>query len=99
MMLSAREQTLLKIARMDYGNIVIAHTPEDEIVGDVITHPVDREERWAVINQPSEGNPEAKLYVCEFGAIEISRLYRGLGLSPRLMRLALKMIAGTMTRS
>ncbi len=83
-----QKQTLLKIARMDYGNIVIAHTPQDEIVGYVTTHPVGREERWAIINQPSESNPEGNLYVCEFGAIEISRYYRGLGLSPRLMRAA-----------
>jgi acetoin utilization protein AcuA len=81
-----QKQTLIKIARMDYGNIVIAHTSQDEIVGYVTAHPVSPEERWAVLNQPSDINPEGKLYVCEFGAVEVSRQYRGWGLSTRLMR-------------
>ncbi len=83
-----QKETLIKIARMDYGNIVIAHTPENEIVGYVTAHPVDAEERWAVLNQPSDINPAGKLYVCEFGAVEVSRQYRGWGISSRLMQAA-----------
>jgi acetoin utilization protein AcuA len=83
-----QKETLLKIARMDCGNIVIAQTSEAEIVGYVTSHPIMPEERWAVLNQPSEINPQGTLFVCEFGAIEVSRQYRGWGLSTRLMRAA-----------
>lgn len=78
-----QKETLLKIARMDYGNIIVAHTAADLIVGYVTMHPIDPNERWNVLNQPAQ--PPT---VYEFGAIEVSRDWRGLGLSIRLMQAA-----------
>ncbi|HEX2913679.1 MAG TPA: hypothetical protein VH186_22940 [Chloroflexia bacterium] len=83
-----QKQILLNIARMPYGNVVLAHTPGGLITGYVSTHPVDSSERWDTLNQVSHVNSEGKLYVYEFGAIEVSRQWRGMGLSTRLMRAA-----------
>lgn len=77
--------TLLKIARMNYGNVVIAHTADDLIVGYISMHPVDESERWAVLNKPGE-----PIRVYEFGAIEVSRKWRGYSLSKSLMRAAIE---------
>jgi acetoin utilization protein AcuA len=84
----AQQETLLTIAAMPNGNVVIAHTAEDEIAGYITTHPVDQHERWASLNQPSAVNPDGRLYVCEFGAIEVSRAWRRIGLSRALMQAA-----------
>ena len=81
-----QKQTLLKIARMPYGNVVVAHTADDVITGYVTMHPLDPDERWDTLNRPSDVNPDGRLYVHEFGAIEVSRQWRGQGLSGRLMR-------------
>ncbi len=83
-----QKETLLKIARMNYGNVVVAHTAEDLVTGYVTMHPVDPEERWDALNRVSPTNPTGKLYVHEFGAIEVSRKWRGLGLSTALMQAA-----------
>ena len=80
-----QKETLLKIAAMEYGNIVVAHTAEDVVIGYITMHPIDESERWNVMNQAAA---EPKVY--EFGAIEVSRLWRGLGLSKRLMQAAFK---------
>ncbi len=76
---------LLKIARMDYGNVIIAHTADDLITGYVSMHPVDETERWVILNKPNE-----PIRVYEFGAIEVSRQWRGCGISPGLMRAAIE---------
>lgn len=84
--LQRQKETLLKIARMDYGDMVIAYTADDLIVGYVSMHPVDASERWEMLNRSSPINPEGRLYVHEFGAIEVSRKWRGLGISKALMQ-------------
>lgn len=76
---------LLKIARMNYGNMVLAHTADDLIAGYVSMHPVDESERWAILNKPGE-----PIRVYEFGAIEVSRKWRGYGISKSLMRAAVE---------
>lgn len=81
--LERQMETLLKIAQMNYGNIIIAYTAEDLIVGYVTMHPIDESERWNVLNRPGEA-----LRVYEFGAIEISRKWRGCDISSNLMRAA-----------
>jgi acetoin utilization protein AcuA len=73
--------TLQRIARMNYGDVVVAHTADDLIAGYVACHPVDESERWAVLNKPDE-----PIRVYEFGSIEVSRQWRGYGLSSRLMK-------------
>lgn len=78
-----QKNTLLKIARMNYGNLVLVCTAQDLIVGYISMHPVDPDERWSVLN-----TPEQPLQVYEFGAIEVSRYWRGYGLSTALMRAA-----------
>ncbi len=78
-----QKNILLKIARMQYGNVVLAYTADNLIAGYISMHPLDESERWAVLNKP--GQP---LRVYEFGAIEVSRLWRGVGLSTNLMRAA-----------
>jgi acetoin utilization protein AcuA len=83
--LERQKNTLLKIVRMEYGNVVIAHTADDLILGYVSMHSVDESERWAVLNKPGE-----PLRVYEFGAIEVSRKWRGYGLSTALMRAAIE---------
>jgi acetoin utilization protein AcuA len=79
-----RQKTnLIKITRMEYGNLVLAYTPENVVAGYICMHPIDPEERWQVLNEP--GKPPR---VYEFGAIEVSRKWRGVGLSKRILRAA-----------
>ncbi len=75
--------TLIKIANMPYGNVILAHTAGNLIVGYASCHPVDSTERWNVLNKP--GQPYR---VYEFGAIEVSREWRGQGVSSGLMKAA-----------
>lgn len=84
--LPRQKDILLNIARMDYGDVVLAHTAENLVVGYVTMHPVDPTERWDIPNRVSLVNPAGRLYIHEFGAIEVSRQWRGLGLSSTLMR-------------
>jgi hypothetical protein len=76
--------TIIKIANMEYGNAVIAHTAENEIVGYVLMHRADEWNRWSKLNEP--GGP---IHIYEFGSIEVSREWRGFKLSTALMRAAI----------
>ncbi len=81
-----QKETLLKVARLPYGDVTIVHTTGKVLAGYVSLHPVESGERWYSLNQPSDVNPTGQLYVHEFGAIEVSRHFRGLGLSARLLK-------------
>jgi ribosomal protein S18 acetylase RimI-like enzyme len=73
-------ETLLNITKLPFSAVNIAHTEDKVIVGYTTSHPIDESERWASLNQ--EGNP---FKVLEFGAVEVSRNWRGLGIAKQLL--------------
>ncbi|NWJ45105.1 MAG: GNAT family N-acetyltransferase [Chloroflexi bacterium] len=81
--LERQKANLIKIAGMELGNVVLVHTAKGEIAGYICMHPIDEYDRWYGLNEV-DMSPN----VYEFGAIEVSREWRGVGLSYRLMRAA-----------
>lgn len=74
-----RQKTaLVKVGRSDGGN-VIAGTHDDVLVSYIGIHYPSENERW--------GKPEYP-WLYEFGAIEVSRAYRRLGLAEKMLEVA-----------
>jgi acetoin utilization protein AcuA len=74
-----QHQVLRRVAAMPEANVVLAFTEQRQIVGYVGMHPVSEVLRW--------GQGDTSGYY-EFGAIEVSRNWRGLGLARKLVETA-----------
>ena len=81
--LERQHENLLKIARMEYGNVIVAHTAEDLIAGYISMHLTDQHDRWSILNKPG-----STVQAYDFGAIEVGRNWRGMGVSKGLLQAA-----------
>ncbi len=81
--LERQKDNMLRLARMEYGNLVLAHTADDLIAGYISMHLTDEHDRWSVLNEP-----DGPVRAYDFGAIEVGRNWRGLGVSKGLMQAA-----------
>lgn len=73
-----QHEALVEIAELPEGRIIIARD-ENTIIGYVTFHYPDEMERW------SEGNMQDLI---EFGAVEVSKSYRSLGLAKKIVQTA-----------
>lgn len=77
--LERQREVLQKVARAGDGNVVAAYTDGGTIVAYVLFCSASENERWG-LRGPRE--------LCEMGALEVSRGWRGLGILRRLLELA-----------
>lgn len=70
---------LLRVARLDGGDVISAYTQEGTIVGYLVLHPPDPRDRW--------GEQGGKGFL-ELGALEVDRNWRRMGLAKALLELA-----------
>lgn len=70
---------LLRVARLDAGDVISAYTQEGAIVGYLVLHPPDFRDRW--------GEQGGKGFL-ELGALEVDRGWRRMGLAKALMKMA-----------
>lgn len=69
----------LNISRMKDGNVTLAYTAEQIVVGHVVFCPPAPIERWSQAN-------DDRIY--ELGALETSRKWRGIGVAKKLLQVA-----------
>jgi len=74
-----QKDILRRVATMWDGNAVIAYTPAERIVAYICLSAPGADERW--------GGPGFE-FVHEFGLLEVSRDWRGVGLAEKLMEIA-----------
>lgn len=74
-----QKDVLLRVAAMRDGNAVIAYTPSGRIVGYICLSAPGADERWGGAGFE---------FVHEFGLLEVSRDWRGVGMAEKLMAVA-----------